>query len=189
MSLTRSEQMQRIKATNTSPELALRKSLWALGIRYRLHYRTPGGRADLAIPSARRAVFVDGCFWHGCPEHYVHPRSRSDFWDRKLEENVERDRRQVQRLLEAGWSFVRVWEHEVVEDLQAAREKVAAVLRGEQPTSFARERVIRVEPLDADGARERRYLIDLLDSTRSWCEEGGRRTAKTGRVARTPVGR
>src|SRR4051812_22667472 len=117
MPLTRSENMARIRAGDTQPEVQLRCALWKRGLRYRVNYRTPGGRADLALPGRKVAIFVDGCFWHGCPEHYVRPRSPSAFWERKLLENVSRDRRQTQQLLDAEWIPIRLWEHEVREDL------------------------------------------------------------------------
>ena len=114
--LSRSENMSRIKAEDTSPELTIRKGLWAAGYRYRLHFKTPGGKADLVIPSIKFALFIDGCFWHGCPEHYVRPRTKHEFWDAKLTENTTRDRKQTLALEAEGWLVLRVWEHEVVEN-------------------------------------------------------------------------
>src|SRR4051794_9890751 len=120
MPLTRSENMARIRAVDTEPEIQLRCELWRRGVRYRVEYRTPGGRADIALPARKIAIFIDGCFWHGCPEHYVRPRGPSEFWDRKLLENVTRDRRQTKGLLHAGWTPIRLWEHEVREDIETA---------------------------------------------------------------------
>src|SRR4051794_31349953 len=104
--------MSRIRGANTTPELIVRRGLWKCGLRYRLHAKTPGGKADIVVPSAKFALFIDGCFWHGCPEHYVRPGSRNEFWDAKLRENVDRDRRQTLKLDAEGWTVVRVWEHE-----------------------------------------------------------------------------
>lgn len=120
MALSRSQQMSRIRGRNTGPELALRKALWAAGMRYRLHVRTPHGRPDIVFPGRTVAVFIDGCFWHGCPLHYVRPRSREAFWATKLHQNIQRDRRQTAGLESAGWRVVRVWEHEVADDIGAA---------------------------------------------------------------------
>src|SRR5689334_3181348 len=102
---------------DTGPELALRRELFARGLRYRVHRRpVPGLRAqaDVLFPRERVAVFVDGCFWHGCPDHGVLPKSNREFWSAKLAGNVERDRRTDRNLNESGWLVLRVWEHELV---------------------------------------------------------------------------
>ncbi|GEN80516.1 DNA mismatch endonuclease Vsr [Actinotalea fermentans] len=101
--------------SGTSPELLLRRELHRRGRRYLVHRPIPGlprRRADLVFTRWRLAVFVDGCFWHGCPEHGVMPRSNSEWWGWKLEMNRERDRDTDQRLRELGWTVLRVWEHE-----------------------------------------------------------------------------
>ncbi len=128
MGLSRSQQMSRIRGRNTRPELALRSALWAGGLRYRLHVRTPHGRPDIVFPAKKVAVFIDGCFWHGCPWHYVRPRSRGEFWASKLRQNVERDRHQTGDLESAGWRVVRVWEHELADDIGAAVRLVQSAL-------------------------------------------------------------
>ena len=78
-----------------------------------MHAATPAGRPDIVFPGARVAVFIDGCFWHGCPDHYVRPRSSEEFWSKKLAENCRRDSVQTKRLEDIGWRVCRVWEHEV----------------------------------------------------------------------------
>src|SRR5215211_8176900 len=105
--------MARVKGKNTSPERILRSALWRNGLRYRLDYKVPAGRPDIVFPGPKVAVFVDGCFWHGCPAHYSRPRSQQEFWSEKLAANVERDRRQTLELESRGWRVVRVWEHEI----------------------------------------------------------------------------
>jgi DNA mismatch endonuclease (patch repair protein) len=110
--LQRSLCMSRIRGRNTRPEIALRAALWSLGLRYRLHYPVPG-RPDVVFPRQHVAVFVDGCFWHGCPVHSVKPKSNTAFWKEKLGKNIERDRRNESKLIELGWMFVRFWEHEL----------------------------------------------------------------------------
>lgn len=108
--------------------MALRRLLHARGFRYRVAGRPIKGvrrTADLVFGPARVAVFVDGCFWHQCPEHATEPRTNSDYWTPKLERNVERDRETDQLLAEAGWLSVRVWEHE---DPHDAAERVALVV-------------------------------------------------------------
>src|SRR5439155_2473646 len=116
MSLSRSEQMARIRGRDTAPEVRLRQALWRAGLRFRLKRSDLSIRPDLVFASASRiAVFIDGCFWHGCPDHYVPPRSAIGFWSKKLAVNVERDCRQTLALEAAGWRVLRFWECEVIE--------------------------------------------------------------------------
>lgn len=113
---------------DTTPELALRSVLHRRGFRYRVDRRPiPKLRrkADLVFASARLAVFVDGCFWHSCPTHRSLPKQNREWWARKLDANVVRDRDTSIRLREAGWTVVRVWEHEDAED---AADLIAAAL-------------------------------------------------------------
>lgn len=107
--------MQGNRKVDTRPEQRLRSLLHRAGLRYRVN-ATPEPalrcRADVVFSRARIAVFVDGCFWHGCPEHGVRPRTHSHYWDAKLARNVARDRRNDTALEAAGWTVVHVWEHE-----------------------------------------------------------------------------
>lgn len=99
----------------TAPEVALRRALHARGLRFRVGYPVPGmsrRSIDIAFTRLKVAVFVDGCFWHRCPEHATDPKANSDYWAPKLQRNVERDRETVSALVEAGWLVIRVWEHE-----------------------------------------------------------------------------
>ncbi|MGH3664588.1 MAG: very short patch repair endonuclease [Egibacteraceae bacterium] len=124
------QRMQRQARRDTSPELALRRLLHARGLRYRLDARPLPDlrrRADLVFRRARVAVFIDGCYWHACPEHGTQPRANAAWWREKLERNVARDRDTGVRLDAAGWTVVRVWEHE---DPEAAADRVqTAVIR------------------------------------------------------------
>jgi len=107
--------MQGNRSRDTKPELRVRSILHRRGLRYRVAARPiPSVRrtADVVFTKARVAVFVDGCFWHGCPEHYRRPASNVEYWDAKVLRNVARDREVDRLLTEAGWSVVRVWEHE-----------------------------------------------------------------------------
>jgi DNA mismatch endonuclease (patch repair protein) len=107
--------MQGNQRTGTTPELRLRSALHATGLRFRVDYRiqTDAGRVrpDIAFTRRKVAVFVDGCFWHGCPEHGVRPKSNTSYWDPKLRRNAERDRHNSSMLQDAGWTVVRIWEH------------------------------------------------------------------------------
>jgi DNA mismatch endonuclease (patch repair protein) len=104
--------MQSMPRANTRIELALRRELHRLGLRYRVHFRALPGTPDIALTKARVAVFVDGCFWHRCPEHGTSPKNNSTWWAAKLAGNVERDRRKDVQLEELGWIPIHVWEHE-----------------------------------------------------------------------------
>jgi DNA mismatch endonuclease (patch repair protein) len=113
----------------TSP-LALRKILHSRGLRYRVdHAPIPGvrRRADVVFTRLRIAVFVDGCFWHGCPEHATVPKSNADYWVPKLQRNIERDRETDAVLMSHGWSVLRIWEH--VPSAEAADRVAAEVIR------------------------------------------------------------
>lgn len=177
MSRSRSEQMARIRGRDTRPEMRLRKALWTEGLRYRLHLRTAFGIPDVAFPSVRVAVFVDGCFWHGCPLHYSRPRSREEFWADKLASNVLRDRRQTLVLEREGWRVVRFWEHELDEDLAGAVAVVKAAVGGEGATEDG-WRVIHVEDLGGEPPVERRHLRRLRGGDDERADEGRRVTAK-----------
>jgi DNA mismatch endonuclease (patch repair protein) len=117
--------MQGNKSRDTKPELDLRRAVHALGLRYRVSARPiPRVRrtADLVFTRVKLAVFLDGCFWHGCPEHHTKAATNVDYWADKVRRNRERDADTDRRLEEAGWTVVRVWEHE---DVTAAAGRVA----------------------------------------------------------------
>ncbi len=99
---------------DTSPELAVRHAAHRLGLRYRVAIRPleGSGVADLVFPRSKVAVFVDGCFWHGCPEHFTPPRTNAEYWDSKIARNRQRDQRTSEALRADGWRVVRIWEHE-----------------------------------------------------------------------------
>jgi DNA mismatch endonuclease (patch repair protein) len=104
---------------STGPEVALRQRLHAAGLRFRIHPRDLPGRPDIALTRARVAIFVDGCFWHGCPAHGVVPKNNRQWWVDKLRGNRERDTRNDARLTDAGWLPVHVWEHEPPDEAAA----------------------------------------------------------------------
>lgn len=122
--------MSAVRSTNTTPEVRLRRALWAAGVRgWRCHYARAPGKPDLAWPSLRVAVFVDGAFWHGHPSRHKPGRSGA-YWDMKIARNIERDREATQALEEKGWCVVRIWDFEVRNDLPAVVERVSDALRG-----------------------------------------------------------
>ncbi len=120
----RSYVMSRIRSVNTKPEIALRRHLRALGIKnYRLHSKVPG-TPDVVIPSAKIALFVDGCFWHGCSRCYKAPTSNKRFWSNKLEKNINRDKKVTRMLKASGWVVARFWEHQMNGDLRDIDRKL-----------------------------------------------------------------
>lgn len=129
-SLAVSKQMSRMPRVNSEPELRLRRALHARGLRYRIHARLPG-RPDIAFTRARLAVFVDGCFWHSCPEHGVLPKSNQDWWREKLETNVQRDRRKDEELQGLGWTPLHIWEHQSSEQAADIVQRLRSSILGE----------------------------------------------------------
>ena len=107
-----SERMKRMPTKDSKPELRLRKAIYGLGFRYRLHRKDLPGKPDIAFGPAKVAVFVDGCFWHNCPEHGTIPKNNRDWWLEKFQRNRERDTLKDEQLKEMGWLPVHVWEHE-----------------------------------------------------------------------------
>ena len=108
------KRMSKQRRTGTKPELELRRRLHAAGLRYRVDYPVPGmprRKIDIAFTRAKLAVMVDGCFWHGCPEHAVPPKHTADWWAAKLGGNQTRDRETDAALVGEGWQVLRLWEH------------------------------------------------------------------------------
>lgn len=118
---------------DTAPELALRRELHARGLRFRVDRAVLPDRrrrVDIVFGPARVAALVDGCFWHGCPEHGTAPKANDLFWREKIETNRRRDRDTDRRLTQAGWTVVRVWEHE---DPVTAADRIEAIVRERRP--------------------------------------------------------
>lgn len=123
--------MKANRRTDTTPERLLRSTLHARGLRYRKDWRIDAAgrrvRPDLVFGPARVAVFVDGCFWHRCPVHATQPAANAEYWQAKFDRNVERDHADDAVLESAGWTVVRVWEHE---DPSDAASRVEMAVRG-----------------------------------------------------------
>lgn len=121
-----SKAMSSIRGKNTNPELLLRKALRNAGLSgYRLHWKAASGRPDIAFPGLKIAVFVHGDFWHRCPICNLQlPKTHTDFWENKLNKNVERDKKKTAELEEEGWKVVICWEHEIKEDVQVCVNRI-----------------------------------------------------------------
>ncbi|WP_433894545.1 very short patch repair endonuclease [Streptomyces sp. CA-111067] len=115
---------------DTAAELQVRRILHAAGLRYRVEYPVPGmarRRIDVAFTSVKVAVLIDGCFWHGCPEHATQPKANAEWWRQKLDRNMARDAETTEHLTETDWEVLRFWEHEAPDDV--ALRVAAAVER------------------------------------------------------------
>ena len=124
-----SHRMSNTGQRDTPAEMKIRRRLHAMGLRYRVDIpvlKRLRRRPDIVFTKARVAVFVDGCFWHGCPEHGTWPKRNAEFWRDKIETNRRRDRDTNERLEAAGWKVIRVWEHE---DPEEAAERIASAVR------------------------------------------------------------
>ncbi|MFG2642772.1 very short patch repair endonuclease [Streptomyces sp. NPDC048370] len=133
--------MSRQGRRDTAPELAVRRLLHASGLRYRVNVPVPGmprRTIDIVFGPAKIAVFLDGCFWHGCPEHATQPKANAEWWRTKLDKNMARDRETTQHLEAQGWTVLRFWEHEspttVALTVSDARSK-APVRRPRRPAA------------------------------------------------------
>jgi DNA mismatch endonuclease, patch repair protein len=123
-----SHRMARVRQKGTDAELDLRSALHAMGLRYRVQVpllTQPRRVADIVFPTEKIAVFVDGCFWHGCPQHASWPKNNADFWRDKIEANRARDADTNRRLDELGWTVIRVWAHD---QTVAAADRIARVV-------------------------------------------------------------
>ncbi|CDR08044.1 very short patch repair endonuclease [Streptomyces iranensis] len=134
-SLAVAARMSRQASRDTSQELAVRRLLHGDGLRYRLHVPVPGmprRTVDIMFSKLKIAVFLDGCFWHGCPDHATSPRANAEWWRSKLDRNMERDRETTDQLHSMGWTVLRFWEHESAEEV-ARRISATVVYRRSSP--------------------------------------------------------
>jgi DNA mismatch endonuclease, patch repair protein len=126
--LVRSEIMRRVRSVDTKPELKIRRMIHAMGFRYRLYDKDLPGRPDLVFPSRRKAIFVNGCFWHGhdCEAAKL-PATNVKYWRGKRDRNVARDRRNLKAIAETGWRALVVWECELRKP-ERTRKKILTFL-------------------------------------------------------------
>ncbi len=121
---TRSKIMSSIKGKNTEPELMIRKILWSKGKRYRIHDRTVFGTPDISIKRQNVAIFLDGCFWHGCGVCYKEPKTNSEFWRNKIDRNKMRRKIVKKRLKKDGWTVLEFWEHQIRDNPHSVVENI-----------------------------------------------------------------
>ena len=122
--------MSRIKGKNTKPEITLRQEMWKIGIKgYRLHWKKASGRPDIAFPSKKVAIFVNGCYWHRCPNcNPSFPKTHQDFWKEKFKQNKERDKNKINDLQEDGWKVIVIWECKIKKNIEECLNKIKDVL-------------------------------------------------------------
>lgn len=121
--------MSRIRGKNTGPEIKLRKLLWSQGIRgYRIHFNL-SGKPDIVFTKKKIAIFIDGCFWHKCPICFQEPKTRKDFWMKKIDSNIERDQKNTKKLQDDGWTVLRLWEHEIRKTPEDVLRKIRQTLQ------------------------------------------------------------
>lgn len=127
----RSKAMSKIRGKNTKPEIALRKALWALNIKYRINVSTFPGKPDILIRKHKLAIFVDGEFWHGYnwEEKKTKIKTNTAFWIPKIERNIQRDKENYEKLTALGFTVFRFWEHEIKKDLNGCLEKLTTYLK------------------------------------------------------------
>ncbi len=122
---TRSRIMSSIRSKNTQPEITVRQLLWARGKRYRIHNRSVFGNPDISNKKKKVAVFIDGCFWHGCSKCYQQPRTNTEFWKKKVSDSRRRRKLVISRLRKEGWKTMEVWEHEIKSSSGIIADRIA----------------------------------------------------------------
>jgi DNA mismatch endonuclease, patch repair protein len=120
--------MSQNKGKNTKPEIMLRKALWNQGLRYRTHLKLPG-RPDVVFTKHKIAIFIDGCYWHGCPQHRVLPKTNRAFWLEKFRKTKLRDNKNSKMLESSGWKVIRIWEHDVKQNLVSVLQVILKALK------------------------------------------------------------
>ncbi|WP_321508168.1 very short patch repair endonuclease [uncultured Methanoregula sp.] len=120
----RAYNMSRIRGKNTGPEIKFRKLLWSAGIKgYRIHYSLLG-KPDIVFIKKKIVIFIDGCFWHKCPVCFKEPETRTEFWMKKIQSNIDRDKKINAQLEKDGWTVIRVWEHEIKKNSSAVIKSI-----------------------------------------------------------------
>jgi len=124
----RSEIMSKVRNKDSKIEILFRKEIWKAGFRYRKNPTNYFGKPDLVLKKYKTVVFVDSCFWHGCKRHREFPKTRKRFWENKISGNIKRDKKVNSHYKKVGWSIIRVWEHDVKNNLNKIVSKVTTGL-------------------------------------------------------------
>lgn len=135
-----SERMRKVRQQDTAPEMIVRRALHRMGYRFRLHRRDLPGHPDVVLPKYKSAIFVHGCFWHGHPNcrRAIRPASNTDYWNRRLDRNIERDQKTIADLEQAGWRVLVAWECEIKS--QAAAEQLLRAFLVDQADAAGQSR-------------------------------------------------
>lgn len=120
----RSEIMSRIKSKDTKIEIKFRKAIWKAGFRYRKNPKEYFGKPDLVLKKYKTVIFIDSCFWHGCKKHCRLPSTRQNYWIPKIERNKERDKEVNKHYKKLKWKIIRVWEHELRENMETIMKNI-----------------------------------------------------------------
>lgn len=131
----RSKTMSAVRSQSKLENL-FSKELWHKGIRFRKNVRKLKGNPDVVIQKYKVVIFIDSCFWHGCPHHFRRPKSNQEFWDNKIERNRERDKEVNSYYIEKGWNLKRVWEHEIKSDLDLTVEETVSFINTAKDSNF-----------------------------------------------------
>jgi DNA mismatch endonuclease (patch repair protein) len=160
--LTRSQNMARIRSKNTRPEILLRQALWKQNLRYRIHIKLLDNiHPDIVITKYKLAIFIDGCQWHGCPVHYVKPRTNREFWGEKLKVNINRDITQTYLLTCDGWYVFRVWEHDIWENLTIITSDIKEYIFRNRTKEQNMWRIYQVDEIDKITDKEKCHLCNI----------------------------
>ncbi len=125
----RSEVMRAVKSSDTKIEVAVRSALWKRGLRFMKKSSLPG-KPDIVFKGAKTVVFIDSCFWHGCPEHCRMPKTNRDYWEAKIQRNRARDSEIIRKYQSMEWSAIRIWEHELKANFEKCIERMYLKIRG-----------------------------------------------------------
>ncbi|MEY9096513.1 very short patch repair endonuclease [Paenibacillus sp. RC84] len=125
----RSKMMSAVRGKNTLLESKVTRDLWHKGISFRKNVKSLFGKPDIAIKKYKLVIFIDSCFWHGCPIHCKLPQTNKEFWELKIHKNIQRDSVVTRHYKEIGWHIIRIWEHELKEDLAQIIEMIDCKLK------------------------------------------------------------
>lgn len=124
----RSEIMSKIHSKNTKPEILVFRELRKRGIYFQKHYKRAIGNPDIAIPRKKKAIFIDGDFWHGYQFSKLKKRLPQEYWQKKIERNIKRDKFNREKLRKKGWAVLKIWEHKIIKDFNKTMDKIADFL-------------------------------------------------------------